>query len=66
MSRRFHLVILLLLAGLLQAQVVDRMVAVVNKHVILESELDQTARVEFLLQAKPIEQLAQTDRLAVL
>jgi hypothetical protein len=66
MAMRLHFVMLLLLAGSAQAQVVDRMVAVVNKHVILESELDQAARVEFLLQAKPIEQLAQTDRLAVL
>jgi peptidyl-prolyl cis-trans isomerase SurA len=35
-------------------EVVDRMVAVVNKHVILEGELDQAARVEFLLQGKPL------------
>ena len=66
MTMRLHFVMLLLLAGSAQAQVVDRMVAVVNKHVILESELDQATRVEFLLQAKPIEQLAQTDRIAVL
>jgi parvulin-like peptidyl-prolyl isomerase len=66
MTKRLHLVMLLLLAGAVQAQVVDRMVAVVNKHVILESELDQATRVEFLLQAKPIEQLVQTDRIAVL
>src|SRR5579859_1548311 len=66
MSVRFHFVIALLLAGVAQAQVVDRMVAVVNKHVILESELDQASRVEFLLQGKPIDQLAQTDRIAVL
>ena len=65
MSLRFHLVIALLLAGVVQAQVVDRMVAVVNKHVILESELDQATRVEFLLQAKPIEQLVPTDRLRI-
>jgi hypothetical protein len=63
---RLHFVMLLLLAGTVQAQVVDRMVAVVNKHVILESELDQATRVEFLLRAKPIEQLSQTDRIAVL
>ena len=44
MSLRFHLVIALLLAGVVQAQVVDRMVAVVNKHVILESELDQAVK----------------------
>jgi len=56
----------LLLAGLAQAQVVDRMVAVVNKRVILESELDQATRVEFLLQARPIQSLTQADRVAVL
>ena len=57
MRARLHLVIALLLAGVVQAQVVDRMVAVVNKRVILESELDQATRVEFLLQGKPIERL---------
>ncbi len=66
MKARLHLVMVLLLAGLGQAQVVDRMVAVVNKHVILESELDQATRVEFLLQAKPIQSLTQVDRSAVL
>src|SRR6476646_6190814 len=66
MTMRLHLVMLLLLAGSDRAQVVDRMVAVVNKQVILESELDQATRVEFLLQAKPIEHMAQTDRIAVL
>jgi peptidyl-prolyl cis-trans isomerase SurA len=66
MRLRIHFVIVLLLAGLGQAQVVDRMVAVVNKQVILESELDQATRVEFLLQSKPIERLTQADRMAVL
>lgn len=66
MKARLHFAIVLLLAGLGQAQVVDRMVAVVNKHVILESELDQAARVEFLLQDKPIDKLTQADRVAVL
>src|SRR5713226_1880603 len=66
MKARLHFVNGLLLAGLGQAQVVDRMVAVVNKHVILESELDQATRVEFLLQAKPIQSLTQVDRSAVL
>jgi peptidyl-prolyl cis-trans isomerase SurA len=55
-----------LLAGVVQAQVVDRMVAVVNKRVILESELDQATRVEFLMQAKPIESLTYADRTAVM
>jgi len=63
---RLHFVLVLLLAAFGQAQIVDRMVAVVNKRVILESELDQAARVEFLLQGKPIEKLIQADRVAVL
>jgi hypothetical protein len=66
MRARLHFVIVLLLAGMAQAQVVDRMVAVVNKHVILESELDQATRVEFLLQSKPIERLTSVDQTAVL
>jgi parvulin-like peptidyl-prolyl isomerase len=66
MRARLHFVAILLLAGLGQAQVVDRMVAVVNKRVILESELDQATRVEFLLQAKPIDRLTYADRTAVM
>ena len=66
MILRFQFAMVLLLTGFAQAQVVDRMVAVVNKRVILESELDQTARVEFLLQGKPIGTLTQADRAAVL
>ena len=64
MRARLHFVMALLLAGVVQAQVVDRMVAVVNKRVILESELDQATRVEFLLQGKPIERLTYADRTA--
>jgi hypothetical protein len=66
MRARLQFVIVLLLAGLAPAQVVDRMVAVVNKRVILESELDQAARVEFLLQGKPIAGLTAADNDAVL
>lgn len=66
MVLRFQFAMVLLMAGFAQAQVVDRMVAVVNKRVILESELDQTARVEFLLQGKPIDTLTPADRTAVL
>jgi len=66
MRALLHIVIALLLAGIGQAQVVDRMVAVVNKHVILESELDQATRVEFLMQAKPIERVTSVDRTIVL
>ncbi len=58
--------LLLPLAGFAQPQMVDRMVAVVNKRVILESDLDQAARVEFLLQGKSIAALTQADNAAVL
>jgi peptidyl-prolyl cis-trans isomerase SurA len=66
MILRLQIALIVLLAVLAQAQVVDRMVAVVNKRVILESELDQTARVEFLLQGRRIDTLTQADRVAVL
>lgn len=66
MRPRLHFVMVLLLAAAAQAQVVDRMVAVVNKRVILESELDQATRVEFLMQAKPIKSLTSADRTAVM
>jgi hypothetical protein len=66
MRTRLYFVIALLLAVIARAQVVDRMVAVVNRHVILESELDQATRVEFLLQAKSIERLTYADRTAVM
>jgi peptidyl-prolyl cis-trans isomerase SurA len=66
MRRSFQLAALLLLAVFAPAQVVDRMVAVVNKRVILESELDQAARVEFLLAGKPISTLTEADKAAVL
>jgi hypothetical protein len=59
-------VLLVPIAGFAQPQVVDRMVAVVNKRVILQSELEQAARVEFLLQGKPIASLTQSDTAAVL
>jgi hypothetical protein len=57
---------LLLLALPAGAQVVDRMVAVVNKRVLLQSELEQTTRVECLLQGKPLEKLTPADTAAVL
>jgi hypothetical protein len=66
MKMRLHLLMIMLLAGVAQAQIVDRMVAVVNKRVILESDLDQATRVEFLLQAKPMERLTYADRTGVL
>ena len=66
MRLRLQLAFLLLIISTCSAQVVDRMVAVVNKRVILESELDQTTRVEFLMQGKPLAQLTEADRMATL
>lgn len=66
MRLRVQLAILLLGAAAASAQVVDRMVAVVNKRVILESELDQNVRVECLLQGKSLDKFSAADRAAVL
>lgn len=66
MRQRFQLVLMLAIATACCAQVVDRMVAVVNKRVILESELDQEVRLEFLMAGKPLDQAKQADRMATL
>jgi peptidyl-prolyl cis-trans isomerase SurA len=66
MRARIQFVVLLLIAASCSAQVVDRMVAVVNKRVILESELEQAARVEFLMSGKPLAQLTRAEKVAVL
>ena len=42
------------------------MVAVVNKRVILESELDQALRVEYLMQGKSLDKISPGDSSAVL
>jgi len=64
----FYIVLLFLCSALphCAAEVVDRMVAVVNKQVILQSQLEQTAHVEFLLQGKPLEKLTAEDMQTVL
>lgn len=66
-ARQLAFVLMALALGWAQ-EVVDRMVAVVNRRVILESELEQTARVEFLLAGKPLksEKLDAAESLAVL
>lgn len=55
-----------LTAVALAQQVVDRMVAVVNKQVILQSELEDAAHVEFLQRGKPLAQLTGQEMDAVL
>ena len=54
------LLALLMLASC-PAQVVDRMVAVVNRQVILESEWEEAGRIDFLLQGKPLELLTSQE-----
>jgi len=66
MRLRLQLALLLLALPAAHAQVVDRMTAVVNKHVILASELEQAARVECLMQGKPLEKLTPEDIASVL
>ncbi len=66
MRHVLELVLVLLAINSGSAQVVDRMVAVVNKHVILESELDQALRVEYLMQGKSLDKISPTDSSAVL
>ena len=60
MARRFLLPAVLLTLAL-HAQVVDRMVAVANKRVVLQSELEQAVRVEFLLKGKPLSEVTTAD-----
>lgn len=67
MPRYFQFVLLVLCALSCPAQeIVDRMAAAVNRQVILESDVDQTARVELLLDGKPLSELTSQDMSAVL
>ncbi len=61
---RFSILLLALLPC--AAEVVDRIVAVVNKQVILQSELEQTLHVEFLLQGKPLNKVTGPEQQTVL
>lgn len=56
-----NLVLVLALLASCPAQVVDRMVAVVNKQVILQSELEEAEHIDFLLQGKPLDQLTREE-----
>ena len=49
-----------------RAEVIDRIVAKVNGHVILQSDLDDALRYEALLSGKPLDQFTDDDRRAVL
>jgi hypothetical protein len=66
MRSSLHLAVIALAISAANPQLLDRMVAVVNKHVILESELDQAVRVEYLMQGKPLDKVSSADSVAVL
>jgi len=66
MRLSLHLALIALAISAANAQLLDRMVAVVNKHVILESELDQAVRVEYLMQGKSLDNVSSADSVAVL
>lgn len=61
-----NLLTLLLAMAVCRAETVDRMVAVVNRQVILQSELEQAAHVEFLLGGRPLTELTSGELQAVL
>jgi len=47
-------------------EVIDRIVATVNGHIILQSDLDEALRYEALMSARPVAQFNDDDRRAVL
>jgi peptidyl-prolyl cis-trans isomerase SurA len=49
-----------------QADVIDRIVATVNGHIILQSDWDDALRYEALLNGRPLDQFTDDDRRAVL
>ncbi|HET6180899.1 MAG TPA: SurA N-terminal domain-containing protein [Candidatus Sulfotelmatobacter sp.] len=65
------LVALVILAGLsilpaVQAEVIDRIVATVNGHIILQSDWDEALCYEALLSGRPLNQFTDDERRAVL
>jgi len=61
-----YFAVLLLASSLVAGQVVDRIVAVVNRQVILESQLEQSIQIQFLLEGKPLERITPADQQVVL
>jgi peptidyl-prolyl cis-trans isomerase SurA len=49
-----------------RAEVIDRIVAKVNGHIILQSDLDDALRYEALMSGKPLDQFTDEDRRSVL
>jgi len=66
MKACISMAILLLALPLCCGQVADRMVAVVNKRVVLQSELEQEVRVDFMLRSLPLSQATSAEMEAML
>jgi peptidyl-prolyl cis-trans isomerase SurA len=60
------LIALSLSLPLLRADVLDRIVATVNGHIILQSDWDDAVRAEAFLNARPLDQVSTTERKAAL
>jgi peptidyl-prolyl cis-trans isomerase SurA len=60
------LIALSLSLPLLRADVLDRIVATVNGHIILQSDWDDSVRAEAFLNARPLDQVSTTERKAAL
>ncbi|MFZ0814617.1 MAG: SurA N-terminal domain-containing protein [Candidatus Sulfotelmatobacter sp.] len=58
--------LLVTLLAPLQAEVIDRIIATVNGHVILQSDWDEALCYEALLSNRPLSQFTEDDRRAVL
>jgi peptidyl-prolyl cis-trans isomerase SurA len=61
MRLRLQFALVLMAAVMCRAEIIDRMVAVVNRQVILQSEVEQAARLEFFLDGKRLDQLTAKD-----
>jgi hypothetical protein len=66
MRKLSHFVLLFLLAGTVlparASDVIDRIVATVNGHAILQSDWDDAVRFEAFLEGRPLNQLSDQDR----
>jgi len=60
---RALLAVAVVLAGCLRAQVIDRIVATVNRHAILESELDEAVRFECLMNGRQLKDVTSGARM---
>jgi peptidyl-prolyl cis-trans isomerase SurA len=62
LSQLASLVLLAVAAWARPAQVIDRIVATVNGHVILQSDWDDAVRLEAFVEGRPLDQITDQDR----